>query len=147
MAEISGYSAGLIMVVFMRKKIDNMVEPVLLDLFDSFDFGGRYSIMEIKSKLNKLFNQIDNKKNKFTKLSNDEYFYLCRNHIYKFNRTDEFMHILRCILRVQRDINDRESILRESYAMLWWVEKFYKLMDREYLIDDDGSELWKEGNL
>lgn len=62
MAEISGYSAGLIMVVFMRKKVDNMVEPVLLDLFDSFDFGGRYSIMEIKSKLNKLFNQIDNKK-------------------------------------------------------------------------------------
>lgn len=50
------------MVVFMRKKVDNMVEPVLLDLFDSFDFGGRYSIMEIKSKLNKLFNQIDNKK-------------------------------------------------------------------------------------
>ena len=46
----------------MRKKIENMVEPVLLDLFDSFDFGWHYSIMEIKSKLNNLFNQIDNKK-------------------------------------------------------------------------------------
>lgn len=131
----------------MRKKIDNMIEPILLDLFNSFDYGGRYSIREIKFILEEFFNLIDNKKIKFGKLSNDEYFYLCRFYIYRYTTPNELMHILRCILRIQRDINNKESILRETYAMLSWVKSFYKLMDRESLIDDDGSELWKEGNL
>ena len=52
----------------MRKKIDNMIEPILLDLFNSFDYGGRYSIKEIKSILEEFFNLIDNKKIKFGKL-------------------------------------------------------------------------------
>lgn len=126
----------------MRKKIDNMVEPILLDLFNSFDYGGSYSIKEIKSMLSSFFDLIDNKKLKFGKLSDEEYFYLCRFYIYRYTTPDEFMHILRCILRIQKDINNKESILREAYAMLSWVKRFYELMDREYLIDDDGSELW-----
>lgn len=117
------------------KWIYEVLEPDLLKIFWQFQLNGLNRLSTIKELFESQFQKIKNGKIIFGKLTKEEYFQLCERIIYPDNYEDDQMHILRCILRIQRDIDNLDLVKLEMNATLSWIKKFYKRTDRKKLVD------------
>lgn len=117
------------------KRIYEILEPDLLEIFWQFQLNGIDRLSTIKELFESQFKKIKNGKLIFSKLTKEEYFQLCERIIYPDNYEDDQMHILRCILRVQRDVDNLDLVKLEMNAALSWIKKFYERTNRKELVD------------
>lgn len=117
------------------KWIYEILEPDLLEIFWQFQLNGLDRLSTIKELFESQFQKIKNGKLIFSKLTKEEYFQLCERIIYPDNYDEDQMHILRCILRIQRDIDNLDLVKLEMNSTLSWIKKFYERTDRKKLVD------------
>ena len=117
------------------KWIYEILEPDLLEIFWQFQLNGLNKLSTIKELFESQFQKIKNGKLIFSKLTKEEYSQLCERIIYPDNYEEDQMHILRCILRIQRDIDNLDLVKLEMNATLSWIKKFYERTDRKKLVD------------